>query len=133
MEWLAVFNGSKEIPLWGFAVRATLLYFALIISVRWMGHREVGILAGYNYLTAAGIMSVAAVRMVSPESSLTSALVIVFAYALVNVFFSYLDIKWPKLIDRAPVILIENGQIHKKNMLDSHVTIDNLSRLPATA
>jgi len=126
MEWLAVFNGSKEIPLWGFAVRATLLYFALIISVRWMGHREVGILAGYNYLTAAGIMSVAAVRMVSPESSLTSALVIVFAYALVNVFFSYLDIKWPKLIDRAPVILIENGQIHKKNMLDSHVTIDNL-------
>ncbi|MFA7468459.1 MAG: DUF421 domain-containing protein, partial [Desulfotomaculaceae bacterium] len=38
----------------------------------------------------------------------------------------YLDIKWPKLIDRAPVILIENGQIHKKNMLDSHVTIDNL-------
>ncbi|MFA7467681.1 MAG: YetF domain-containing protein [Desulfotomaculaceae bacterium] len=37
-----------------------------------------------------------------------------------------MDIKWPKLIDRAPVILIENGQIHKKNMLDSHVTIDNL-------
>ena len=126
MEWQAVFNGAKEIPLWGFAVRATLLYFALIIGVRWMGHREVGILAGYNYLTAAGIMSVAAVRMVSPEASLTSALVIVFTYALVNVFFSYLDIKWPKLIDRAPVILIENGLIHKKNMLDSHVTIDNL-------
>lgn len=126
MEWQAVFNGSKEIPLWGFAVRATLLYFALIIGVRWMGHREIGIISGHNYLVAAGIMSVAAVRMVSAEASLTSALVIVFAYALVNVLFSYLDIKWPQLIDRVPVILIENGQIHKKNMLDSHVTIDNL-------
>jgi uncharacterized membrane protein YcaP (DUF421 family) len=126
VEWQAVLNGSKEIPLWGFAVRAALLYFALIIGVRWMGHREVGILSGYNYLTAAGIMSVAAVRMVSPEASLTSALVIVFAYALVNVFLSYLDIKWPKLIDRTPVILIQNGLIHKENMLDSHVTIDNL-------
>lgn len=126
MQWQAIFNGSRQIPLWGFALRATLLYFALIIGVRWMGHREVGILAGYNYLTAAGIMSVAAVRMVSPEASLTSALVIVFAYALVNVLFSYLDIKWPKLIDREPVILIENGLIHKKNMMDSHVTIDNL-------
>jgi uncharacterized membrane protein YcaP (DUF421 family) len=126
MEWQAVFNGSKEIPLWGFVVRATLLYFALIIGVRWMGHREIGIISGHNYLVAAGIMSVAAVRMVSAEASLTSALVIVFAYALVNVLFSYLDIKWPQLIDRVPVILIENGQIHKKNMLDSHVTIDNL-------
>ena len=126
MEWRAVFNGAIEIPLWGFAVRAALLYFALIVGVRWMGHREVGILSGYNYLTAAGIMSVAAVRMVSPESSLTSALVIVFAYALVNVLFSYVDIKWPKLVDRTPVILIQNGRIHKVNMLDSHVTIDNL-------
>lgn len=125
-ELKAVFNGAKEIPLWGFALRATLLYFALIIGIRWMGHREVGILAGHNYLVAAGIMSVAAVRMVNAEAGLTAALVIVFAYAGVNVLLSYLDIKWPKLIDRGPVILIKNGQINKKNMLDSHVTIDNL-------
>lgn len=127
MEQLqAVFNGAKEVPLWGFALRATLLYFALIIGVRWMGHREVGILAGHNYLVAAGIMSVAAVRMVNAEASLTSALLIVFTYAGVNVLLSYLDIKWPRAIDRGPVILIENGRINKKNMLDSHVTIDNL-------
>jgi len=126
MEWQAIFNGSREIPLWGFAIRATLLYFALIIGTRWMGHRQVGILSGHNYLVAAGIMSVAAVRMVNAEASLVSGLIIVFAYALVNVLFSYLDLKWPKLIDRSPVLLIENGQINKKNLLDCHVTIDNL-------
>lgn len=125
-ELKAVFNGAKEIPLWGFALRAALLYFALIIGIRWMGHREVGILAGHNYLVAAGIMSLAAVRMVNAEASLTAALLIVFVYSGVNVLHSYLDIKWPRFIDRGSVILIENGQIHKKNLLDSHVTIDNL-------
>lgn len=125
-ELKAVFNGAKEIPLWGFAFRATLLYLALIIGIRWMGHREISILAGHNYLVAAGIMSLAAVRMVNAEASLTAALLIVFAYSGVNVLHSYLDIKWPRAIDRGPVILIENGQINKKNMLDSHVTIDNL-------
>lgn len=100
-EWRAIINGNKEILLWGFAVRATLLYFALIIGTRWMGHRQVGILSGHNYLVAAGIMSVAAVRMVNAEASLASGLLIVFAYALVNVMFSYVDLKWPKLVDRS--------------------------------
>lgn len=125
-ELSAVFSGAKQIPLWGFALRATLLYFALIIGVRWMGFREVGILAGNNYLVAAGLMSIAAVRMVNAEASLTAALMIVFAYSGVNVLLSYLDLKRPRAIDREPVILIENGRINKKNMLDSHVTIDNL-------
>lgn len=125
-ELSAVFNGAKEIPLWGFALRATLLYISLIIGIRWMGYRQVGILSGHNYLVAAGIMSLAAVRMVNAEASLTAALLIVFAYSGVNVLLSYLDIKWPKAIDRQPVILIENGRINKKNLLDNHVTIDNL-------
>lgn len=125
-ELQAVFNGAKELPLWGFALRAALLYIALIIGVRWMGHREVSIIAGHNYLVAAGIMSLAAVRMVNAEASLTAALLIVFTYSGVNVLYSYLDLKWPKAIDRGPVILIENGRINKKNILDTHVTIDNL-------
>ncbi|OPX87944.1 MAG: hypothetical protein A4E53_02319 [Pelotomaculum sp. PtaB.Bin104] len=125
-ELQAVFNGAKELPLWGFALRATLLYIALIIGIRWMGHREVSILSGHNYLVAAGIMSLAAVRMVNAEASLTAALLIVFAYSGVNVLYSYLDLKWPKVIDRGSVILIENGQINKKNLLETHVTIDNL-------
>ena len=120
------FNGSKHLPFWAFAIRATLLYFSLILVTRWMGHRQVGILAGHNYLVAAGIVSLAAVRMVNAESSLTSALVVVFVYASMNVLQSYLDIKWPGLIDRKPVILVQDGKINKRNLLGSHVTIDNL-------
>ncbi|MDA8234118.1 MAG: DUF421 domain-containing protein [Clostridia bacterium] len=126
MDWKGIFEGTKELPFWAFAIRATLLYFALIIVTRFMGKRQVGILSGHNYLVAAGIVSLAAVRMVNPEASLTSGLVIVFVYAGMNILWSYLDLKWPNAIDRKPIILVKNGQVIKQNLHRSMVTIDNL-------
>ncbi len=122
----AFFEGAKSLPFWALGIRAVILYIALIIATRLMRHRQVGILTGHNYLVAAGIVSLAAVRMINPKSSLTSALVIIFAYAGVNVVLSYFDLKFPWLVDRKPVILMQDGQIDRKKMKDAHVTLDNL-------
>lgn len=90
-----------------------------------MGHRQVGILSGHNYLVAAGIVSLASIRMINPESSLIAGIVIIFVYALVNVLLSFLDIKWPKAIDRRPVYLMKDGILNKENMLGCRITLDN--------
>lgn len=126
MIWKGIFEGAKDLPFWAFAVRAVLLYTALIIATRLMGKRQIGILSGHNYLVAAGIVSLAAVRMVNPEASLTSGLVIIFVYAGMNILWSYLDMKWPNFIDRDPITLVMNGQVIKRNLHRSMVTIDNL-------
>lgn len=126
MDWNSFMEGSKNLSTFAMAIRAVILYIALIIATRLMGHRQVGILSGHNYLVAAGIVSLAAIRMLNPESSLTSGIVIIFVYAFVNIFLSYLDIKWPKAIDRKPIILMKDGIILRQNMIDCHVTIDNL-------
>ena len=126
MVWKGIFAGAKEIPFWGFAVRAVLLYTALIIATRFMRKRQIGILSGHNYLVAAGIVSLAAVRMVNPEASLISGIVIIFVYAGMNILLSYLDLKWPTAIDRDAIVLVKNGQVLKQNLHRSMVTIDNL-------
>lgn len=126
MNWNSFLVGSKNLSAFALALRAVILYIALIIATRLMGHRQVGILSGHNYLVAAGIVSLAAVRMLNPESSLTSGIVIIFVYAFVNIFLSFLDIKWPRVIDRKTTILMKDGIIVKQNMLDCHVTLDNL-------
>ena len=126
MDWKSFMQGSKNLSTLALAIRAVILYIALIIATRMMGHRQVGILSGHNYLVAAGIVSLAAIRMLNPESSLTSGIVIIFVYAFVNMFLSYLDIKWPRAIDRKPTILMKDGIILRQNMLDCHVTLDNL-------
>jgi uncharacterized membrane protein YcaP (DUF421 family) len=119
-------NGAKDLPFWILAIRAILLYIALIIATRFMGYRQVGILAGHNYLVAAGIVSLAAIRMINPESSFVSGLVVVFIYAGVNVLLSYLDLKFPVWVDRQPVILMQNGILDRNKLMDAHVTLDNL-------
>ena len=71
MDWKSFMEGSKNLSTFALAIRAVILYIALIIATRLMGHRQVGILSGHNYLVAAGIVSLAAIRMLNPESSLT--------------------------------------------------------------
>lgn len=126
MDWNSFMEGNKNLSVFALALRSIILYIALIIATRLMGHRQVGILSGHNYLVAAGIVSLAAIRMLNPQSSLTSGLVIIFVYAFVNIFLSYLDIKWPRLIDRKQTLLMKDGIIIRENMLDCRVTLDNL-------
>lgn len=121
-----VLHGSEHLPLWVIMIRAAILYVFLIIGTRIMRQRQVGILAGHNYLVAAGIVSLAAVRMVNPKTSIIEGVIIILTYACVNAFTSYLDVKFPRLVDRIPVPLILNGQILKDNLDRVHVTIDNL-------
>ncbi|MFT9493448.1 DUF421 domain-containing protein [Anaerosolibacter sp.] len=126
MDWKSFMEGGKHLSIFALSLRAIILYIALIIATRMMGHRQVGIISGHNYLVAAGIVSLAAIRMINPESSLTAGLIIVFAYAGVNILLSYFDIKWPNVIDRKPVILMKDGILLKRSLFDSHVTLDNL-------
>lgn len=126
MDWQSFWEGGKELTIPMLMARAVILYFALIIATRLMGHRQVGILSGHNYLVAAGIVSLAAVRMVNPQSSLTSGLLIVFAFAGVNVLLSYLDLKWPRAVDQKASVLMEGGRLIKSSLMDCHITIDNL-------
>ena len=91
-----------------------------------MRQRQIAILTGHNYLVAAEIVSLTAVRMVNPESSLVSGVAIILIYVAVNVLLSYLNVKFPRKVGRHSTILIENGRLIKKNLLNARITIDNL-------
>lgn len=129
MTWPDFFFGGKHLPFWAFSIRAVLLYLALVAATRLMGHRQVGILSGHNYLVAAGIVSVAALRMVNPESSLIAGLVIVGLYAGINLLLSKLDLRWPLLIDREPISLIVDGQLRPENLRKARITVEELLAL----
>ncbi|MFZ5967617.1 MAG: YetF domain-containing protein [Bacillota bacterium] len=126
MTWNDFWFGAKELPFWAFSIRAIILYSSLIIATRFMRQRQISILSGHNHLVAAGIVSLAAVRMVNSESSLVAGIAIVFVYAAINILLSYLDVKFPRKVDRHATVVIENGKIIRKNLKDVRITIDNL-------
>jgi len=126
LTWHEFLYGVKEIPYWALSLRTIILYSFLIFATRFMRQRQISILSGHNYLVAAGIASLAAVRMVNPETSLVAGVVVIILYAGANVFISYLDVKIPRQVDRHSIVLIENGKLIKENMKDTRITIDNL-------
>ena len=126
MNWHGFWYGAKELPIWVVILRAVILYLVLIYATKLMRKRQIAILSGHNYLVAAGIVSLAAVRMVNPESSLIAGIGIVILYALINMFISFVDIKLPRSVDRHATILIEDGKLIKRNIRDARITIDNL-------
>lgn len=126
MDWHGFWYGAKELSVWAIILRAVILYLVLIYATKLMRKRQVAILSGHNYLVAAGIVSLAAVRMANPEASLEAGIAIVILYALINMFISFMDIKLPRYVDRHATILIEDGKLIKKNIRDARITIDNL-------
>ncbi|HEX3032432.1 MAG TPA: YetF domain-containing protein [Bacillota bacterium] len=118
--------GSSDLPVTSIIIRSTLLYISVIIGTRLMGKRQVGIISGHNYLVAAGIVSLVAVRMVNPNTSLISGFIIVFTYALLNRFWSYLDLKYPGIVDRRPVTLVEHGTILYGNLKMVQLSVEDL-------
>lgn len=118
--------GAKNLSFLSIVIRSIILYISVIAATRLMGKRQVGIISGHNYLVAAGIVSLVAVRMVNPNTSLISGLVIVFTYALINRLWSYLDLKIPNMIDRKPKVLIDNGQILFNNLRKAQLPISDL-------
>lgn len=119
-----IINGAEILPITAVIIRTIILYIAVIIATRIMGKRQVGIISGHNYLVAAGLVSLVAVRMVNPKTSIISGIIIVFTYAGFNWLWSYLDLKLPNFVDRKPLVLMEDGVVLAKNLSRAQITID---------
>lgn len=121
--------GGEHLPAWYFFLRAFILYFTLVMVTRWMGHRQVGIISGHNYLIAAGIVSLAGMRMVNSHSSLAAGLAIIVIYGSISVTLSKLDLRWPLRIDRQPITLINEGRLLSENLRKARITLNELLAL----
>lgn len=126
MDWNTFWNGGTSLNPVEIFLRVTILYFSIFFMTRLMGPRQVGIVSAFNFITHAGMAHVATARMVNPQSSLTSALVIiVVAYAL-SLLLSWIDFTFPSRVGTSPISLIKNGQLLHTNLRKAHITIEDL-------
>lgn len=126
MDWNTFWNGGTSLSPLEIFIRVTILYFSILFMTRLMGPRQVGIVSAYNFITHAGMAHVATARMVNPESSLTSALVIIVVAYSLSLLLSWIDFKFPSWVGTSPIFLVKNGQLIRSNLKKAHITIDDL-------
>lgn len=110
-------------------MRTAILYIFVVLTMRVMGKRQIGQLEPFELVIAILIADLAAVPMEDKDIPLLHGILPIFLLLFFQVFFSYLSLKsirFRRLFDGTPDILIRNGRIDEEAMYQSRYTLEEL-------
>lgn len=110
-------------------VRTVILYFAILISMRIMGKRQLGEMEISEFIVAALIADLAATPLQDIGIPLLNGLVpiiILFCFEIIIAGLNMRSIKLRKLTYGRPEIIIRNGRIIREAMQKNRFTLDEL-------
>lgn len=130
MLWRDIFLSTSQLAWWGFVLRSTIVYFALVLASRLTGRREISRLDPYSFSLAIVIGSIASPPLADPRIPLVVVLLGIFLlYALGEIFYGLelLNIgPIAKMVGDEPLVVVENGKIVEDNLMKAHYNLDNL-------
>ena len=110
-------------------VRTVILYFAILISMRIMGKRQLGEMEISEFIVAALIADLAATPLQDIGIPLLNGLVpiiIMFCFEIIIAGLNMRSVKLRKLTYGRPEIIIRNGRIIREAMHKNRLTLDEL-------
>ncbi len=111
-------------------IRTIIVYFALILSIRLMGKRQIGQMEPSEFVVTMLVANLASIPMQNEGIPLASGLVPIFTVLgleLVLAGLTMRSILVRRLLCGKPVILIENGRILQDNLTKTRVSMDELT------
>lgn len=98
----------------------------IFILTKLMGYRQMSQMSMFDYIIGITIGSIAAEMATSLESSFVQPLTAMIIYALASVLLSWLaskSIKARKMIDGAPLVLLNNGELYRDNLKKAKLNV----------
>ena len=110
------------------ALRASFVYFFLLLVVRLLGKREIGNTSAFDLIVALILGEVVDEIIYGDVTMLQgiTAIVIVAIWHVVNSWASFKSDIIDKITGAPPTVLVKNGQIQRKNLAKERVNEDEL-------
>lgn len=127
IDWGAIFVPSSS--LLNVVVRGTLVYLALFLLLRFVTKRQTGEMGLADVLVVVLIADAAQNGMASDYESVTEGIVLVGTIVFWNFALDWLAFRFPaveRFLHAAPVLLVRNGRILRRNMKREMMTEDEL-------
>jgi uncharacterized membrane protein YcaP (DUF421 family) len=118
-----------QTPMLELVLRGTVMYFALLTALRVLVRRHVGSLSLMDLLLMVLIADAAQNAMANEYKSLTEGLILCGTLIGWNYLFDALAYRYSwfqRLLEPAPLLVIENGQMLRRNMQREFITKDEL-------
>ncbi len=109
--------------------RSTVVFLWLFLMTKLMGQRLIGRLTLFDFIVAITIGSVAASTLSNSNANLISIIIILLVFALLDVLFAYLALKFSKLrrvVQDEPLVLVKNGDVLEDTMRKTRINLDDL-------
>ncbi|MGZ3771319.1 MAG: DUF421 domain-containing protein [Bdellovibrio sp.] len=113
------------IPWWEFIVRAVIVYFFLLVTLRLSGKRQVGQLAPFDLILLLVLSNSVQNSMNGGDNSLFGGLLSALTLIFLNYGVGYLTYKNKKIetfIEGTPKIIINNGKVDRTVMRSEQLT-----------
>lgn len=110
------------------ALRASFVYFFLLLVVRVMGKREIGATSAFDFIVALILGEVVDEIIYGDVTILQGviAIVVVAVWHLVNSWASFKSEFIDKLTGASPTVVVRSGQIQRKNLAKERLSEDEL-------
>lgn len=109
--------------------RTLIIYFIIIVCLRVMGKRQLGELQPSEFVIAILISNIATLSIEDTDIPLIGAIVPILTLMSAEVILSFVILKSgkaQKIVTGNPVVIIRNGNIDQKSMLNLRFSIEDL-------
>jgi uncharacterized membrane protein YcaP (DUF421 family) len=110
-------------------IRATVVFFFILLITRVAGRREVGELEPFDLILLVVVGDLVQQGVTQNDQSVTGALVVISTIVLLTMFVSWATFHIPRLrrvTQGVPIVLVKDGRTIDRNMRRERITIDDL-------
>lgn len=110
-------------------VRSIIIYFFLLVAMRLMGKRQLGELQPFEFAITLVASELACIPMGDPTIPIIYGIIPVFTLFIVHILMTKLaskSIRFRKVLNGKPVVVIERGNILPKVMKELNMDTDDL-------
>jgi uncharacterized membrane protein YcaP (DUF421 family) len=111
-------------------LRGIVVFFALFLLMRVIGKRELSKLEPFDLILLIILGDAVQQGLTQDDYSLTGALLAVGTIAVLQVAFSYLNFRVPRLrplLNGEPVIVVQDGKAIERNLKRERLTLDDVA------
>jgi uncharacterized membrane protein YcaP (DUF421 family) len=111
-------------------VRATVVFFFVLVLVRVIGRRELSTLEPFDLILLIVIGDALQQGLTQDDYSVTGALLVVGTFAVLQVFVSWISFRFPKarpVLQGEPIIVVQDGRVIQRNLKRERLTEEEIA------
>lgn len=126
---MEIWSGSTDLPIYGFCIRALIVYIYIFLIVKILGQRTINAIDPIDFIFSVVIGDILGEPLSNGDAPLAGPFAAAAIISIFHLSLCLIALKTPRfrrIIEDEPIILIEKGKILNKQLRKVKMTIESL-------